>query len=87
MRENAYFDDADVWLLSRVIDWYLGYPFNPVLNRVRYVRDNLYGLAEVLPFSLRRVSSKKCTGNKYRRAYLFFYDFSIDLASRYVVIA
>lgn len=44
---NAY-----IWLLVRVIDWDLGYPLDPVLNRIGDVWHNLDGPSKIVALSL-----------------------------------
>lgn len=49
---SSQLNDAHIRLLTSVINRYLGYLLYPFLNRVGNVRDNLYGLAEIVAFSL-----------------------------------
>jgi hypothetical protein len=52
LKMDAYLDDANVWLLSCLIDGHLGYPLNPVLNGIGQVRHNLDSLSEVVSSAL-----------------------------------
>ena len=50
--EVAYLYNANIRWLFRVVDWNLRDPFNPILDSVRDVRNDLYGLAEIVAASL-----------------------------------
>lgn len=45
-------DDAYIWLLLCVIDWYPRNPFDPITNSIREMRDDLDRFAEVIATSL-----------------------------------
>ena len=40
-RASAHLDDANVWLFSGFIHWYLRHPLYPVLDGIGHVGDNL----------------------------------------------
>ncbi len=64
LRSGGKHTDANIWLLSRAVHRYLRDPLNPVLDRIRDVRDDLDRLAQVIPsalFLLRGVSNQQLT--------------------------
>ena len=48
----THLDDADVGSDSRAVDGHLGDPLNPILNRIRDVRNDLHRLAQVISSTL-----------------------------------
>ena len=49
---RSYLNDTDIWLFSRIVGWNLRDAFYPILDSIRYVRDDLHGLSKVIAFSL-----------------------------------
>ena len=55
----AYFDNANIRWLLRIVDRNLRNAFNPILDSVRDVRNDLHGLAEVIAASLDEHSAQQ----------------------------
>jgi len=82
VRCSAYLDDANIRLLSRLVDRDLGDPLNPILNGVGQVRNDLDGFTKVIAFSLRC----QCGPLVSSPAHLAVDDMLVNLSGRHVVV-